>query len=521
MHIRHILLTTLLIAGCPKKGPDMNNPVATFNEGVRVLQTADDDGRIDYNRAFDMFSASVATDPNKAKSQYNAGYAAERMGFLDKAEHYYRQALNLDPNYSYALFNLGLVLTANQKGAEAAQLYTAYLDKNPNDIRVRNNLAEALATAGEYDKAVENVRAILRADNNNVGAYRALSRIYFSQGKMLMSQLCAEKAKTLAKGDSGIYNNIGVTYLVMDAKQAAISEFKTAIKLDPNNVPANMNLGYLAIDSGDYVLGKKTFEAALRNQPGNLDAKLGMAVAYRGLREYDNAGRLYDEVIAADIRNQYAYFNAAVLHEKYTKNFKKAAKYLDDFVRAYQGQLAPDHEVFARKDSVQRSVDAENAKKAEVAQRKQDAEVRKQRQQQVFETLKSETAALDAMLKKYGDCPDMIELGGTEQGMMILEQAQMVVQAEEVDMAADVMTFFEQLIPQLKDIIQYCPEPGAAPAPAPAEGGEAPAEGAEAPAEGGEAPAEGAEAPAEGAEAPAEGGEAPAESGETPAEGGE
>jgi tetratricopeptide (TPR) repeat protein len=495
------LLTLLLLTACPKKGPDMTNPVDTFNEGVRVLQTADADGQTDYNRAFEMFSASVAADPNQAKSSFNAGWSAERMGFNDKAEQYYRQALNLDPNYSAALFNLGLVLTANGKGAEAAQLYTGYLDKNPKDIRVRNNLAEALASAGQYDEAVKNVRMILRSDNKNVGAYRALSRIYFGQGKLKMSQLCAEKAKTLAKGDSGIYNNIGVTYLVMDNKQAAIAEFKTAIKLDPDNVSANMNLGYLALDSGDYALGKTTFEAALRSEPGNLEAKLGMAVAYRGTQDFDKSGKLYDEIIAADPHNQTAYFNAAILHEKYTKNYKKAAKYLDDFVRAYAGQIAPDHEVFQRKESIQRSVAAADAKKAAKAQLKQEAEARQQRQIAVFENLKTETARLDTMLKDYGACELMVESGGTEQGMMILEQAQMVVQAEEADMAGDVMSFFEQLMPQLESIIPDCPAPGTAP-PAPADGAAQPApeapEAPEAPDAGGEAPTDaGGEAPTE------------------------
>ena len=67
-------------------------------------------------------------------------------------------------------------------------------------------------------------------------------------------------------------------------------------------------------------------------------------------------------------------------------------------------------------------------------------------------------------------------------------------EAQEIDMAGDVMTFIEDLMPQLQTIIPECST--AAPA------GEAPAEGS------GEAPAEGAEAaPAEGEEAaPAEGG---------------
>ena len=92
----------------------------------------------------------------------------------------------------------------------------------------------------------------------------------------------------------------------------------------------------------------------------------------------------------------------------------------------------------------------------------------------------------------------MIEMGGIDMGQMVLEQAQMVVQAEEIDMAADVMTFVDDLLPQLQSNTGFCDEEFAAKAAA------APAEGAPglplrvsvegAPAEG--APAEGAPAEA-------------------------
>ncbi len=485
------LVLAASLMGCPKKGPDLTSPVDTFNEGVRLLQSAPEGSAADFGAAYTMFEASITADPGRAKAQYNAGWTAEQQGFKAKAAQHYRTALNLSPGYSNALFSLGIVLTELGKGAEAAELYKDYLQKTPDDIAVRNNLVEALTGAQAYEEALDNIRVILRADNTNVGAYRNLSRIYFKMGKLEMSQLCAEKAKTLAKGDSGIYNNIGVTFLVMGDKQAAISEFKTATKLDPANVPANLNLGYLAIDSGDYELGFKSFSAVASSEPGNIAGKLGLAVSLRGKKDFEAAGKLYDEVIAADPKNEAAYFNAATLHRKYTKNFKKASKYLDAYVAAFQGQIDPGHPVFERKALVQKAIDAETAKKAEANRRKQEAEERKKRQRKVFEDLKVKVASLDALLTKYGSCELMIEMGGIDMGQMVLEQAQMVVEAEEIDMAADVMTFMDDLLPQLQSNTAFCDDEFSAKAAA------APAEAAPAEA----APAEAAPAEAAPAEA--------------------
>ena len=122
------------------------------------------------------------------------------------------------------------------------------------------------------------------------------------------------------------------------------------------------------------------------------------------------------------------------------------------------------------------------------------AQERKQRQLAKLEELKAKVATLQSVLDQYGDCPMMVEMGGAEMGMMVLDQASMVIEAEEADMAADVMTFVDEIMPQLEMIIPECGGGGAAPAPE-AGGDEAPAEGEEA------APAEGEAAP------PAEGGE--------------
>ncbi|MDP6932027.1 MAG: tetratricopeptide repeat protein, partial [Myxococcota bacterium] len=343
----------------------------------------------------------------------------------------------------------------------------------------------------------------------NSTAYRNLSRIYFAQGEYALSQLTAEKARSLANSDDpGIYNNMGVTYLEMGDEPAAIKEFQTAIKLDADHVQANMNLGYVSLNSGDYALAFNCFDTVLGTEPGNIDAKLGMAVALRGGKEYEKASKLYEQIIAADPDNDLAFFNASTLHERYMKDFKQALKYLDSYKAVLQdrGELTLDHQVFARVQRIEDSKAAEEAAKAKEEERKRQEEERKQREKERFEVLKTEVAKLDALMKKYSTCGAMVDSGGLDMGMMILEQAQMVVEAEAHDMAGDMMMFFDDLNPQLEPIIPLCDEEMTmAPQNEEAPAGEAPA---------GEAPAE--EAPA--GEAPAE--EAPAEEPGEPAQGG-
>ena len=485
------------LTACGPKKPtgdeEAVNPRQAFLNGVQILQTPNKDGEIDYQAAYLQFTAASDAKPDYAKAHFNAGFTAERMGNFDNAVTHYRAALNADGNYTAALFALGNSFSRMDRGMEAVELYKGWVEANPTDLTGRNALMEAQIAANLAPEAIEQARLILLEDSKNVGAYRNLSRAYFSQGKYEMSQLCAEKAKTLAEGDAGIYNNIGVTYLVMNDEPAAIEEFKTARKLDPDNTEANLNLGYVALSSGDYILAGQAFDAALKGEPGNLDARLGKAVALRGTKQYEDAAKLYDEILANNPNRDIAYFNAAALYEKYLKDYKKADKILGDFVDKNAGSLTPDHKVFLLRERIKESQTIEEERKREEERKAKEAEERKKRQLAKLEELKAKVATLQAIIDKYGECEMMVEMGGAEMGMMVLEQAQMVVEAEEADMAADVMTFVDEIMPQLEMIIPECESGAAAPAP---EGGDTP------PAEGGDAaPAEGTDAP------PAEGGE--------------
>jgi tetratricopeptide (TPR) repeat protein len=416
-----------------------NDPTALFQQGVRFLKTPDPKtGEIDYAAAYDHFMRSAERQANP-KASFNAGWSAAQMGDLEKAEKHYRAAYEGDASYERAMFSLAEVLQARGKKDEVVALYKAQVDRNPGNAELRYDYMQALTDAGKYAEAEEQAREILRQDPENAGAYRALSSMYFAQGKLGMAQLTNEKALQLNDKDPGIYNNMGVTYVLQKDPERAIERFKQAVELDPKNFEANMNLGFIALDSGDYGLALKSFQAATAADPSSRDAKLGLAVALRGTGDFPAADKLYREIIKADPKFQDAYFNGSIMHERYTRDFKAAAKYLDDFIAAMQGQLSPTHEVFERKKRIAASAEAERVRIAEAKRLADEKAARDAENKKILDGLTAKVAAVEAKLGSCAD-PDIVEMS-----TLYLEQVKEGIGEGDANMARELQSFVEQV----------------------------------------------------------------------------
>lgn len=490
------LTSTLLLSGCPKSGggkwteEDLaTNPAANFHKALSYLQNPDKKtGIVDYGSAYTYFAKS-ADLKGGPKASFNAGWTAERLGNIAEAEKHYRAAWEADKKYEAAAFSLARILSEQGKNEEAAEIYKAKSEATPNDTASRNEYMGALIKSGAFDMAITEAQGILRKDPKNAETYRNLSALYYAQDNYSMSQLTAEKALELDDSNAGVYNNMGVTYLIQENEPAAIDKFKTAVKLDSNHYEANMNLGWVAVNSGDYTLALKSFEAATKANPASMDAKLGLAISKRGVKEYKAAEKIYDEIIENDPQTEAAYFNAAVLHEFYTKDFAKAEKYLQTYIDTHN--VGPTHDVFKVMQRIQDAKAAEEARKAAEAEAKRLEEERAKRNAELLAGIAARAEALGKQLVDYAECLDPESVMEVE---MVLEQALMVVEAEEVDMAPDIDQFLSAYESGVAAAVEGC-EPSAG-----GGGEEAPPE------EGAEGVEGGEEAPAEGAEG-AEGGE--------------
>lgn len=93
------------------------------------------------------YTNAIAHDQQNKFAYYDLGLVEQLQGQSAAAERNYRAALQIDPNFAPALFNLAIIRTSPAP-AEAEELYRHVISLQPNDAAAHLNLGFLLRSEG-------------------------------------------------------------------------------------------------------------------------------------------------------------------------------------------------------------------------------------------------------------------------------------------------------------------------------------------------------------------------------------
>ncbi|MBO4632191.1 MAG: tetratricopeptide repeat protein [Lentisphaeria bacterium] len=112
-----------------------------------------------------------------ADIQYNLGEIAQRTRRIEKAQHHYLAALSVQPSHRRALNNLGTVYIQRKEAEKAISLFRRAVRLEPDNMRLKVNLAVSLAMSGNESGAKKLLEEILRQDPTCVPAQKLLKML--------------------------------------------------------------------------------------------------------------------------------------------------------------------------------------------------------------------------------------------------------------------------------------------------------------------------------------------------------
>lgn len=187
-----------------------------------------------------------------------------RAGRRDAAIAAYEKGWREQPSAGVAIA-LSRARLARGDGDVALAPLEAWLERQPDDVRVRMALAESLLGLGALDRAREAYETIVKSQSNNPVVWNNLAWLYQQAGDE-RAVAYGERALDLAPDHPAILDTFG--WILLDAGEVsrAADLLRQASLAAPDNPEIAYHYAVAQHRNGDDVAARKTLEALLRSE---------------------------------------------------------------------------------------------------------------------------------------------------------------------------------------------------------------------------------------------------------------
>ncbi|MFO8053684.1 MAG: tetratricopeptide repeat protein [Bacteroidales bacterium] len=139
--------------------------------GLLAAENNDSNAVYYYRNALDI-------RPESTEALYNLGYYYQEQEQYDKAIQTYNQLLDIDPEFEHAYYNIGYIyLTGTGEYEKAEQYFRQARDINPSNVNAVFNLGSALEQQGKYEEARKMYKQTLQMQDNYKLGIEGLNRL--------------------------------------------------------------------------------------------------------------------------------------------------------------------------------------------------------------------------------------------------------------------------------------------------------------------------------------------------------
>jgi protein O-mannosyl-transferase len=195
-----------------------------------------------------------------------------------------------------AHYNMGNLLSREDKLAEAVKQYEAALKAEPNYAEAHNNLGAVLLRQGRFDEAVAHYAAAARIKPDYL-YYFNLANAQVDAGKLAEAVAIYQQALRLNPNSSQAHHNLGLALQALGQSEAAMTEFRVALQLQPDYESAEHNLANRLADAGRLDEAIVHYQAAARLDPNHAETYNGLGICYAMQGELPEAERQFREAV--------------------------------------------------------------------------------------------------------------------------------------------------------------------------------------------------------------------------------
>jgi tetratricopeptide (TPR) repeat protein len=255
-------------------------------------------------------AAKVTTDNSLA--QLILGNALMKESRYDEANAAYAEAVRASHGGTLPSAAAGSALVQQRRYLEAVEHLQRAVDADPNMENVREDLAIALTRSGRAAAALPQLDAALKLAPSralDITLIRAEAELALGR----TDQALADFQQVAQKRPTGLaWNGVGSVYSSKNDFANAERAYREAIRLDPQNYDARMNLGAMLSREGRNDDALASIREAARIAPDSVEPRVYLALIEAQMGRHAEAANDASEALRIDPPRANDYFTNAV-----------------------------------------------------------------------------------------------------------------------------------------------------------------------------------------------------------------
>lgn len=170
---------------------------------------------------------------DSADSLYSLGILAENQKNYDEAEHYFQQAIAVDPHYANAYFELGGIDYEDGDFDGQLAMYQKAAEYAPKDTDILFYLATAYEDKGLYDDAIGGYLRVLKLKPDHKDSLYQLGILYLTRGRQGQRIRIRDKTPTPRPWISHRIENDTVTIALTSLGESLVAKSDESVLIGP------------------------------------------------------------------------------------------------------------------------------------------------------------------------------------------------------------------------------------------------------------------------------------------------
>ena len=224
-----------------------------------------------------LWEHAIACTSGNYTAHNDLGYVLAAQGRTAEAIEHYQKALEIFPDCAEADNNLGTIFLNQGRLDEAAECYRRALEIYPGFAEPYNNLGILLTKRGRTAEAIEHYRKAIELNPNRAEMYNNLGNLLATQGRTAEAIEQFQKALAVEPDYAKVRYNLANIFTAHRRWDEAIEQYQQALKQMPDSTHAHYQLGLLLQSQGRFAAAIVQFQKVLELDPKHLASQNNLA----------------------------------------------------------------------------------------------------------------------------------------------------------------------------------------------------------------------------------------------------